>query len=537
MKKTMLALMATVGLAFGAKAVNSTGFENYTDDFAYDLNDSGEALAPRYWVVTNATDLGVTDLTAYGESAKPAYVPWAFTNTVNDTYLKVDTNNEVLYRSVEEVNDVSALNAGTAIGDGLYFDANVQFTASDGDVDPADGDKLIVWLKATEGETPTTNLVVTAGVLNGTSGEYDPTQFEIDGTYSADTWYRLTVKAMIDDGLTKFVVYVDDEQLTVGGTAAVFNSLVQTGDNKATLTAVGFKGTGAVDNLVWTTDDPFPVVEPTTVNFSLTVTDEDTGADSITYKVGEDDPIMVIGNVVESTAIAVEEQSITIAVTVLDDEEGTYDVAATLNGEACSVITGTKENDLRTDTITIDIRGYETGSAVAVVVTITEAAPPTPPTPSEDEKEIAPGGKGSIADETGDTYTKEAVEDMVTVVAPNADSLSEKAKAAFDNYFTKDASYNSTTKKWEVTVTLDKETLEADVDDAVEAALEAVVGDAETKAVAIPAGFYYKIEHGATVGLTGEPLTGTSTGSVAMPALGEDAGFFKVSVDTTSFGE
>jgi len=403
MKKTMLALMATVGLAFGAKAdpLNSTGFESYTGDFAYDLNDSGEALAPRYWVVTNATpDLNGTGLTAYG--VPPAYVPWAFTNTANNTYLKVDTSNEVLYRSVEAVNDVNALNAGTAIGKGLYFDANVQFTASDGDVTPETGDKLVVWLKADD-QNNTTNLVVTAGVLNGISGEYDPTPFEIDGTYSADTWYRLTVKAMIDDGLTKFVVYVDDEQLKVGGTAAVFNSLVQTGDNKATLTAVGFMGTGAIDNLVWTTEDPFPVVEPDSFTVNVTLTDDEYQVGEWTLndedKTGED----------EATAdiLVAADAEIKVTITVYTD----VTVAATVGGVAVpaeNITSAPGEEDSTVYTITIDGSSYVDGDTVELAITVT--ADEEPPTPSDthtiDPATESLGENGTLPVEAGTTTIK-----------------------------------------------------------------------------------------------------------------------------------
>ena len=533
MKKTMLALMGTVGLAFGAKAElpTTTGFET-----GYDLGPLN--LTQKYeWSAATTNGLEATDLacvvTNYADAAsKPTYLPDAFADA-GDKYLAVDTSGSVLYRNVNDrtTDTTTAFGEAESIGKGLYFDADVQFTATDstGTPEPTAGDKLIVWLSGDdEGNT---NLIVTASTgytASASDGAANYTNSNTNISVKDNEWHRLTVAAATEGTVTTFKVYVDGEQVTADGvTDGKFLSLVGSEDDSEaynTLTAVGFQGTGAVDNLVWTTDDPFPVVE-TTFPMTLTVEDEDAATDTALYV----QDAAVTNEFTSGVAVGVlkETKTITIVVGVFDGYEVTDftkgDSYENNDGDPCTYYT---------KDIAVTSEMLAGGYALTLTVVADGGEEPTP---SEDEKEIAPGGKGSIADETGDTYTKEAVEAMVTVVAPNADSLSEKAKADFDNYFTKDASYNSTTKKWEVTVTLDKDTLEADVDDAVEAALEAVVGDAETKAVAIPAGFYYQIEYGTTVDLASKPMTGTSTGSVTMPELGENAGFFKVSVDTTSF--
>ena len=437
----MLALMATVGLAFVANAVNSTGFESYTGDFAYDLNDSGEASAPRYWVVTNTApdlDLSGTVLTAYGESAKPEKVPDAFVDaTTTNKYLKVDTNNEVLYRSVEAVDDVNALNAGTAIGDGLYFDANVQFTASDDAPTPDSADKLIVWMKATEGDEPSTNLMVTAGVYDEGTEKYVATPFVIDGNYSADTWYRLTVKAMVESDVTKFTVFVDDSQVKTGGVEVVFDSLVAAGEdaNYDKLTAVGFKGTGAVDNLVWTTDDPFPVVPPTTVALTVSATGE--GYSSLVYIVGESTTTNEVDGAAASIEAAVNDV-ITFVLTVADGNTPTVAGYELTKGE--------KQVDEFSDvyypyTFTVTVTQEMVDDGLTLTINVTEdGEPPTPSTvvtPTADE--IA-SGKIPVTGETtaikvgGVDVPIEAFDVNAGVATVKAPVVAESAEAAGDAF-------------------------------------------------------------------------------------------------------
>ena len=172
-------------------------------------------------------------------------------------------------------------------------------------------------------------------------------------------------------------------------------------------------------------------------------------------------------------------------------------------------------------TITIDGSSYVDGDEIALAITVTENG----------GGEEVPESAEVVAD--GGTVTVKAASEEEAVDAVTVKGVDGTVYPASQKYYTKQAVDNG--GNWDVTVTLDTVTLKADVDDAVEAALEAVVGDAETKAVAIPAGFYYQIEYGTTVDLASKPMTGTSTGSVTMPELGENAGFFKVSVDTTSF--
>lgn len=274
MKKLMMTTVAALGFAALAQAevLNSTGFEDYGDkDFAVGRDDQGTGDNACYWFGTEGGDFTKTGLKTYEEAAieAPTNVPDAFKDAAsNKTFLSVDTGNDVLLRRA--ANDPT-LTIDLSSDGPVFFDADVKFTASETDVEATTGDKLLVWLK---GDDTTTNLIVTAGLYNGTSGAYDKTQFIIDGDYSADKWYRLTVKAtrvLSGDGenyTTAFNVYIDGELVTSGDTD-LFYSLVQQTDKLATTIAeAGFQGTGALDNVVWTTTDPFPAEGTYTLTFT-----------------------------------------------------------------------------------------------------------------------------------------------------------------------------------------------------------------------------------------------------------------------------
>ncbi len=536
MKKLMMTTVAALGFAALAQAevLNSTGFEDYVknnNDFAVNTSDSGSPdSGTQYW--TGTGDFSQTVLKTYGEDVvKPTNLPDDF-ETAGDYFLSVDTGNDVMYRKAGAEAGSVDLNQGA-----VFFDANVKFTASETDVEASDGDKLLVWLK---GDDTKTNLVVTAGLYNALTGEYDPTNFTVDavdGDYAADTWYRLTVKAAVDDNkLTYFNVYIDGEPVKATDKTTDFYSLVQTGVNKYVIAEAGFQGTGALDNVVWTTTDPFPPVEVDEFTASVTL-----------------EQVRLAGNendIVDAWALEGEDKTGTYAATatvaVGDDAKfvvrmvSAWDVTvtATINGvqvDQANIVKTDGEGDEEGSsvyTITIDGSKYGDGDTAALVITITENEGGDEP---EDTTEINANGTGYVADEDGTTYTKAAVEAMVTVVAPNADSLSNEAKAAYNAYFTKTATYNADTHKWEVTAALNETALKADVKVAVEEALAAV--DAGATSVALPAGFYYKVESGSALPIA-TTATDVSTGAkIEVKGLTKAAGFFKVSVGTTEFAE
>jgi len=274
MKKLIMTTVAAFGFAALAQAdvLNSTGFEDYgSNPFRVDTDDTGSSDGTRYQYWTGTGDFSQTVLKTYAEAgiAAPAIVPDAFTNAANTTFLSVDTGNDVMYRKAGADAGSVDLTQGA-----VFFDANVKFTASESDVKASAGDKLLVWLKGDE-NSQTTNLVVTAGILDERGVVTTNETFVTDADVEADTWYRLTVKAGVDDkNCTYFNVYIDDNLVSSDETTT-FYSLVQSGSARYTIAEAGFQGTGALDNVVWTTTDPFPAPVVDTVALAIDLKDDD----------------------------------------------------------------------------------------------------------------------------------------------------------------------------------------------------------------------------------------------------------------------
>ena len=525
MKKTMLALMATVGLAFGAKADDpveniyegSTAFETaaFVADETLPGTDEGalETGKGGFW----SGDLSGSKVVE--ESAAYTSLVEYYKSGTHTKYASLETDSAVLLRKAY------AEGTGVNFGD-IYFDTMVQFTASDGDVDPADGDKLIVWLKADD-ENNTTNLMITAGALDPVSFKLNGTNdYTVAGTYEAGVWYRLTVKTVWNvsgnsgleqDGCPGFKVYINGNPVALkeGSPASYDGCFASLVDREAstTLTGIGFKGTGAVDDIAMTREDPIQEVVPT-FPMTLTVEGEVNYTDKALYV--QDD--VLTNEFTSGVAVDVlkETKKITIVVGVFDD----YEVIDFTEGDAYVNI---DEDPCTYYTKDIAVTSEMLAEGYALTITVKADGGGGEEVP-ESAEVVADGGKVTVK-----AANEEAAVEAVTVKGVDGEVYADSQK-----YYTKSAIPNG--DNWDVTVTLDTDTLKDDVDDAVEAALEAVVaGGATTKTVGIPAGFCYKIEFGTTVGLTSEPQTGTSTGSVEMPALGKDAGFFKVSVDTTPF--
>lgn len=217
-------------------------------------------------------------------------------DAAGDKYLELSTEGGTLWRSLAEVKQME--NGSATLGDahtidpekGLYIDTMVQFTPTEdgGAPDTTGDDKLAIWLNVDS--SGVTNLCVKARQVSGTEcdGTVDPlgTIYKITNVVpQPGTWYRLTVKAVSDltsyGGFGGFQIFLDNtvlvaDKMTVDGDAyetlsgnveacseeklalitgkKVFASLVAlTG-----LQAVGFKGSGALDNLAITAQDPLP---------------------------------------------------------------------------------------------------------------------------------------------------------------------------------------------------------------------------------------------------------------------------------------
>lgn len=313
MKKSIVAMLSITALATVANAdpftaPTGTHFNTTTpgEPFYGFLDDGGSNTGPFYW-------FAATDVVYYCESQFGTYTNTAdlgsytgdrpaITNTYDGIYdrcLSIDTEGGRLYRRMA---GDSQEPAGTIDGftqfdvtSSLYFDSLVQFTVNEDEAPTIQtGDKLAVWLKGGE----TTNLVITAGSLDDAGGLTE-TNYVISTSVASiepGTWHRLTIEAFnptANDGYgyVCFRVFIDgnvvsseegpgafadfialdsdgsEPTATASGYATartLFPSLAKYGNdgNSGSISCVAFEGTGAVDDLTFTPNDPFAGAAP-----------------------------------------------------------------------------------------------------------------------------------------------------------------------------------------------------------------------------------------------------------------------------------
>lgn len=325
MKKLLVAVGAAACAlgafaAVPAGAISGTDFENYTlgqTDITSPLFLEGETEGAQkhYWVTNSLYEVVVTNDAA-----------WA-----GGKFLRIDSVSDVLYRTLTGFTDSNqtTIPAGQQIETGLYIDTQVQFTAADSDMTvEEEGAKLAVWVRASDTnddeETDTTNFVVKAGFYdeNGDFTNKVYTMANPEGvTFASGEWVRLTVKSLsnIDgNGNVGFVVFVNGKELTTTEATGLKNltvvaqqwatknallpSMIVSGDRKTELAAVGFSGSGAVDDIAFTTVAPTFAADAAmfSVEWGTDLTVTCTGIDSL--ESGKN--YMVPGEEVTLTAVA-----------------------------------------------------------------------------------------------------------------------------------------------------------------------------------------------------------------------------------------
>ena len=256
MKKLIISIVATASIALVAKADvalrNATSFENYPEGVAFDvgLTDNGVGTGEKYWSGGKEGQFEFIDVVAGAKTDRPKY--WDGEDDAKA--LSIDTD-AALSRHVA-TNNAEA----QEIGDGLYFDSMVQFTATDAVPTVTPGDKLIVWLKEIpseeEGGQSTYKLCVTAATWDdvgaATRVDYVNTNTEI--AVDKDEWHRLTISAVINGDRPEFQVFIDGKIFQEGEVNKFLSLSGFSDENRTKLTSVSFQGKGAIDDLVWTTD-------------------------------------------------------------------------------------------------------------------------------------------------------------------------------------------------------------------------------------------------------------------------------------------
>ena len=255
----------------------------YTVSQFGEKDDSGTTEGSRYWfAITNNSQEASAELVTVN------------TNDVEQgNYISIEAG-APLYRTINAVSDgygASFSDSGAtaeAIGsDGIYLDTMVKFTVSSEDtfseLDSAN-DKLAITCYSKD-ESDKTNILVRAGYVDVVGNTVTPTNYflSLPENFDIGAWHRLTVRAIADVGYSSapvgFAIYLDGTLRTydttvdpdaapgdstyVGSlnaavtqnlynseTHALLPSLIDsTSDSCGNLSAVGFKGTGSIDDI------------------------------------------------------------------------------------------------------------------------------------------------------------------------------------------------------------------------------------------------------------------------------------------------
>ena len=318
MKKLLFALAGTAAFAAfatdpsaGANDIDVLGFENFdltqtaTVSGAVVNRDDSGVEGQTKWVATGDDASLVKTYGSEGNATKGNGLsyPAPFSDE-GDQYLALDTNGSELQRYF--TTDTTNGTPTTVAADGTYIDTLVQFTPSESAPTSADlaGAKLAIWLGVVNNVT---NLYVQGNYWDFDSAAVASSQtYALSGkTIEPGTWYRLTVKAIPnilneDSGMSlpAFQIKVDGTEMTLATaplsagfqelleassmyasadiqSAVTANKLVPsiqaeigTYGDAVTLSCVGFKGTGALDDFVVTT--AAPNFTPPLLDFTLT---------------------------------------------------------------------------------------------------------------------------------------------------------------------------------------------------------------------------------------------------------------------------
>lgn len=294
---------------FAGYATGAT-FQNYDPEF-----NSEENTGPFFYF---QGDAGVSNSSVVTNESASANHTAFFADATDSNYLALDTEGGTFWRGLNQAKRTEEGETVTyGLGDpraiaatGTYLDTLVQFTVTEDDAPTTTADdKLAIWLGVVtnaQGEVTGTNLMVKAktyiaDIENSTLADAVTTySVAVSGiTIEAGTWYRLTVKAIPNllktpeyGSICGFQIYIDgqpaknklgatfnyanfqaydmisSEMATLMAEGSVFASLGALDDT--TLQGVGFQGTGAVDEIVWTEDDLFPAGGQTGIDFTLT---------------------------------------------------------------------------------------------------------------------------------------------------------------------------------------------------------------------------------------------------------------------------
>ena len=294
--------------------INAVGFENFPAGTtpATTMADDGTTDSSKAYFLYQGSGEDGSVVTNHANFAYAGNIPAYFSTFTNAKFLSLSTEGGTLFRSLnilDTTGETPALGTAEAITDALYVDTLVQFTPCDSDPDVGSENKLAVWLSVTN---DVTNICVRAGYWDYANSVFTqtPKTYTLANTSAinveAGEWVRLTVKAIknVYTGnqyeMPAFQVYINDtlaefnEPVASASAIALQSAAGETLSAKttlpsmqiaATLQAVGFQGTGAVDDFVVTTDKPGFLAVDFTLYWDTNITALEA------YLEGEQDPV------------------------------------------------------------------------------------------------------------------------------------------------------------------------------------------------------------------------------------------------------
>jgi hypothetical protein len=308
MKKlmTVLASAATALFAFGETLTSPQGanFEAYSEGAVFDAqkDDLGTTSGNKFWYSTAAAG-EIGDISNHVGQVNVSVPDFFALEQTNENYLHIDASAPLFRSAVAHSNTFEPGEdytfTGVDIGDGIYLDTLVQFTAADDafQTDLESGDKIAISYVEHEDDLTTgeneawTNFVIRAGAI--VDEEFGQANYfaTVPAGFNKDDWHRLTVRTIKDvgDGQVGFVIYLDGDMTKT----LKFTNNVETGFNEerlsplaksfyevnalypsavasaatggTTISAASFSGTGALDDVVFTTTRPGFIQEAATV--------------------------------------------------------------------------------------------------------------------------------------------------------------------------------------------------------------------------------------------------------------------------------
>ena len=215
MKRLLIALAAAVAVSTASAIITDTQlFETSFADFvADDSEEDGSELADH-------------------ASAPSIAVPYPCAD-FGEKFLSLDTGETTLWRT------------NTAPEGNIYFDMALQFNPSATPPELATGDSTKILLY----QNADSNVVILAGT---SAADRTAKHYETATQVAPGTWARVSVSSELGSDGYAFKVYVDGNLQTVDGVSS-FPSLT----DATTIDKVGFSGSGALDDFVARTTDPY----------------------------------------------------------------------------------------------------------------------------------------------------------------------------------------------------------------------------------------------------------------------------------------